>query len=390
MFDRASGELRFYNILKILSSKQQIYFYCFNFESQIRLVGRKEAYRYREEVEKLGIVVIDKELKKSLKQEKYDIVFFEFYYSAFLYLYEVRLWQPHARIMADTVDVHFYRMFSKAKLTENQDDFDEAREMKATELSIYKKADIVIAVTENDKNILLKEDRNFNIEIIPNIHHVPDLKEKTNEFPVSLVFVGGFEHKPNVDAMLYFCGHIFPLIREKLPDVKLKIVGSSPNRAVKDLACEFIDVTGYVPDTKPFLESSYISIAPLRFGAGMKGKIGEALSLGLPVVSTSVGIEGFGLSPGENVLVGDTAEDFAGMVIKLIRDKCLYDRLRISGWSFIKKNYSEKVVANRIDRIFDRVEEYPVKRVSKVRYFVGLLKKEYYLYFNRDSLLWYE
>ncbi|MEO6146109.1 MAG: glycosyltransferase family 4 protein, partial [Sulfuriferula sp.] len=284
---------------------------------------------------------------------------------------EARFRQPGARIIIDTVDVHFHRLFAKARLSQKAEDFAQARATKKAELCAYKAADFVVAVTNQDQHILLQQDRHIRVEIIPNIHKVMALTDVHQKLPNSLVFVGGFSHEPNVDAMLFFCQEILPLIRLDIPDVRVLIIGGSPPQGVSDLAGGSVEVLGYVPDTAPFLERSAISIAPLRFGAGMKGKIGEAMSYGLPVVTTTVGIEGFGLSPEENVLVGDMPGEFAAHVVRLIRDKALYEKIRTNGWLFIKQNYSDEATVERVYSIFDRLDSYPIKKLSAV----GLIKK---------------
>src|SRR5581483_10434832 len=98
--------------------------------------------------------------------------------------------------------------------------------------------------------------------------------------------------------MIYFTSAILPKIVDAVPDVKLRIVGNAPPEEIVRLASQHVEVVGYVPDTKPYLQKSVISVAPLRFGGGMKGKVGEAMSYGLGVVTTSFGAEGFGLTAG--------------------------------------------------------------------------------------------
>src|SRR5439155_6908400 len=119
---------------------------------------------------------------------------------------------------------------------------------------------------------------------------------------------------------------------------------------------------GFVPETRPFLETSVISIAPLRFGGGMKGKIGEAMSYALPVVTTSTGIEGFDLTPGVHALVGDNPREFANAVTRLLRDRKYLEQVRMAGYGFIRELYSDIAVRKRVHAFFAQLESYPVKR----------------------------
>lgn len=376
--DRASGDVRFYTLLKMLSEAHEIFFCATAQRQQVERLGADNAQRYESDLKKLNVNILQQGLANVLKEGNFDAVLFEFYYVAQAYLDDVRAFQPKARIIIDSVDISFHRLLSKAALTQSPHDLARALEEKKKEMSAYKKADIVIVVTESDQQVLLAEDAAIATVIIPNIHaiHGPITPTATN--PQSLIFVGNFVHEPNVDAMLYFCGDIFPRIIQAVPGAYLKIIGNAPPEKIKALASGHIEVLGYVPETRPYLETSGISIAPLRFGGGMKGKIGEAMSFGLPVVTTTVGIEGFGLTPQENVVVADTAEDFSDAVIRLITDSEYYNRIRLGGFEFIKGHYSEEIVKTKVHYFLDRLKEYPIKGISfiqstkkNVAYFMG-------------------
>ena len=206
--------------------------------------------------------------------------------------------------------------------------------------------------------------KNLAVEIIPLIQEVPPLAKCQKKKSNSLLFIGNFHHHPNVDAMLYFSQEILPLVKHQVPDIQLTIVGNSPPEEVTKLACDNVKVLGFVPDIRPLLEASSISIAPLRYGGGIKGKICEAMAYGLPVVTTSVGTEGFGLSPGENVLVGDTPQVFADAVAELLRNRQLYEKVRGAAWSFVNERYSIVAATEMIRQLVGRINDFPVKRLS--------------------------
>lgn len=159
--------------------------------------------------------------------------------------------------------------------------------------------------------------------------------------------------------MLYFCRDVFPLISSAYPEVRLKIIGSNAPDSIMALADDRIEVLGYVPDIAPLLERAYISVAPLRYGGGMKGKVGEALSFGLPVVTTTFGAEGFGLEVGRDVLVGDTPESFAAHVIALLKDRQMHADLARNGYRFIEQHYSVAAVETMLDRCMNRLIDIP-------------------------------
>jgi glycosyltransferase involved in cell wall biosynthesis len=159
-----------------------------------------------------------------------------------------------------------------------------------------------------------------------------------------MFFVGGFSHTPNVDAVLYFHNEVFPLISRELPEVRVHIVGNAPPPEIVALGSDRFIIDGYVPNVVPFLESMAISVAPLRFGSGMKGKIAEAMSYGVPVVTTTIGAEGLYLRDGVDALIGDTAQEFASKVVRLYRDTQLWDTLAANGRERVRAEWSPDAV----------------------------------------------
>ncbi|MBT9591245.1 MAG: glycosyltransferase [Thiobacillus sp.] len=362
--DRASGDVRFFSLLRMLSEAYEVSFCAIAQSRQVERLGVPDVQRYESDLKQLGVKVLQPGVARVLRVGSFDAVLFEFHYVARNFIEEVRIQQPGARIIVASVDVAFHRLLSKAKVTGNKADHDHALREKASELAVYRSADVVVTVTQEDANILLKEDPSLSTWVIPNIHTLHEPVKLTLENANRLVFVGSFIHEPNVDAIRYFCSDVLPLIAEAVSEVHMRIIGNAPPPEIVRLASGRVEVLGYVPETKPFLETSAVSIAPLRFGAGMKGKIGEAMSFGLPVVTTTVGVEGFGLTPGKDVLVGDTPEAFAQAVVSLLRDKALWAKVGASGFEFIRDNYSEPIVRRAVYRLFDGVCAYPVKRIK--------------------------
>jgi glycosyltransferase involved in cell wall biosynthesis len=152
-----------------------------------------------------------------------------------------------------------------------------------------------------------------------------------------IVFVGGYQHTPNVDAVQYFAEEIMPLLRKKLPGVRFYAVGSKPPAEIQALASEDIIITGFVEDLTPLLDKMRVSVAALRYGAGIKGKIGTAMAAGLPVVATTLAAEGMSLSDGGNILVADGTEAFANAVASIYQDAALWNRVSVNGLAFADK-----------------------------------------------------
>jgi GT2 family glycosyltransferase/glycosyltransferase involved in cell wall biosynthesis len=246
---------------------------------------------------------------------------------------------PNIPVIFDTVDLHFLRGHREAELTQNKAKARLASEMEALELGLGSASDAVVVVSTEERRILQEKLPGHRIALISMIHDVQ------SEIPPyssrrDCLFVGGFEHTPNVDAMLWFSSEIMPLVLAQLPEAKLHIIGSKMPESIRLLSSEHIIIHGYVEHIEPFLKSCLLSVAPLRYGAGVKGKITQSLSWGLPAVSTSIGAEGMHLEHEKNVLVADKAADFARHIIQFHRDPELWQRLSQNGLRTIEQHFS--------------------------------------------------
>ena len=361
MPDRAAGELRFYTLLKLLAEVHKVSLCPFKLEWQNETMSEAVTKCYIEKLENINIGLGSTDVLTTLRSEQFDLVLFEFYYSVLKYIDFVRFYQPQARVLIDSVDIHYKRFFSKATLTGKPSDVEYAETVKQQELAAYGQADLIIAVTEDDGLLLNKDAPYAKISILPTVHPTPEFIAHCPPYN-KLLFVGAFNHEPNIDAVLYFCDEIFPLLLKTNSDFTLEVIGPNPPDSVKALQSDKIFIRGFIENLDAYYRQSHISVAPLRFGAGIKGKIGEALSYGVPVVTTEIGAEGFGLSPGENVLVAKTVLDFAKYILKLSQDDQLYQKLSINGYNFIKENYSEDATRERLSKLINQALLIPPKR----------------------------
>lgn len=359
--DQSSGDLRFFTLLSMLAQAHQLSLWT---EVQDATSDRRSSI---DDLAGLGVSSERGAIVELLRREQYDLIFFEFYWVAEPLIDLVRAWQPRANIVVDSVDVHFHRLRSKARLSGLPTDHDEAEAVRRSELTVYGKADLVVTVSEEDSRILRSERLECEIAVIPNVHVMHSLGERQPSARLDLIFIGSYRHAPNVDAMVHFCATAMPLLRQQVPSLRLRIVGSEPTPEVHALACSDIEVVGFVGSTSPYLQSSDISVAPLRYGGGIKGKIGEALAHGVPVVTTTFGAEGFGFEPGKHVLVADTPEGFVSAILQLWRDKRLYDAARRAGWDFINDHYSVQAVGDLLPPLLMRLAAKRSKRIAPWR-----------------------
>jgi glycosyltransferase involved in cell wall biosynthesis len=356
-YDRASGSLRSFCILKAL--RQMGYHVTFLAKHATH------AEHYTPILQQLGIEVFAGDplavrasggfepaplvdYSKVLRNRDYEVAIISFWDSAEYYVPLIRKHSPKTKIIVDTVDIVFVRRMREAQVKRDEKLRHQAIVDKHREIDIYRQADRLWVVTDNDRNAIAGLVGSVPIDTVPNIHGAVTHSKRFEETR-DLLFVGNFWHAPNVDAIEYFCREVLPIIHAALPAVKLHVVGDHVPPTLQALACDRVVFTGYVPDLAPHLRQARVSIAPLRFGAGMKGKIGEALSWGLPVVTTSIGAEGMELTEGLDILTGDTPADFARQVIRLYSDPDLWEMLASNGKKSVERRWSPEIVRTKLE-----------------------------------------
>jgi glycosyltransferase involved in cell wall biosynthesis/uncharacterized HAD superfamily protein/hypoxanthine phosphoribosyltransferase len=351
-YDKDSGSFRMFNLLKIL----------IELGNSVTFIGDnlERTQPYTEELQQLGIEVIYAPYVFSAETyiEKYgrffDVVILSRVNIARKHLARVKRDCIRAKVIYDTVDLHFLRESRQAGIENNEKLLKQAEKTKATELHLARNSDITFVVSPVEKEILLKEAPLLNIEVISNIHCVTKPQKSFSERK-DILFIGSFVHLPNVDAVVYFLKEIFPLIKQRMPDVRFYIVGSNPPKQVLSLQSDAIVVTGYVKDVAPYFDNCKVFVAPLRYGAGVKGKINQSMSYGLPVVTTSIGAEGIELIDGENTLIADEPEEFAEKVAILYEDEKLWNKLSQSSIKNVEQYYSYNVVKAALKEILSMV-----------------------------------
>jgi glycosyltransferase involved in cell wall biosynthesis len=209
------------------------------------------------------------------------------------------------------------------------------------EIKIYRQYGIFIAVSKEERDLILKELPEIKIPIVPNgidLDYYSLQKEKTNKN--RLTYLGLMDYLPNEDAAMYFSNEILPLIKSEIPEIEFYIVGKNPTNKVLRLGkAKGITVTGPVEDVRSYIAESVVFVVPLRMGTGTRFKILEAMSTGIPVVSTSIGCEGIKVINNQNILIADTPGGFSKAIKSLINDKALRDRISCEGRK-VAENYS--------------------------------------------------
>jgi GT2 family glycosyltransferase len=251
----------------------------------------------------------------------------------------VRKYCRKAYRVFDTTDLHFLREQREAELAGDETLRTKAAATRKKELGFIRQSDVTLVVSHVEKELLRVETPQDRVEIVSNIHPVHGSARPFAERK-DMLFIGGFNHRPNPDAVKWLAKEIFPRIRQRLPGVQMYVIGSHPPVDVLALNSEDFRVLGYVPDVEPYFNECRLSVVPLRYGAGVKGKINMSMSYGVPVVSTSVGCEGMFLNDGQDVLIADEAEAFADAVCRLYTNEALWNQLSAGGLKNVEQYFS--------------------------------------------------
>jgi len=225
------------------------------------------------------------------------------------------------------------------------------------ERQIVEKFKSVIVLTQRDKQLIEKFNPKVKATIIPTGVDVDFFKPNddiADDYEQSLVFVGHYKHYPNADAIMYFVNNIYDKVLRILPDIKLYIVGSGLTKDVENLAKinKNIVITGEIDDIRKYLKRPNIFIAPIRLGGGIKGKVLEAMAAGLPVIATNEAVDGIDHNMTEAVLSSDDADIFADNIVKLVKDKKLYNTISKNARIIVEKNYDWKIIAQTLNNFY--------------------------------------
>ncbi len=350
MPDRDSGSLRMFQILKLLHQLgHRVTFIPDNLA---------DMPPYTAELQRRGIKVVHYPYVKKVREyltshgSEFDVVILSRCEFARKHVADVRKHAPQSRIIFDTVDLHFLREESEARLTGDAEIRRKAQQTKQWEYDLIDQADETWVVSSTEQRLLQKEWPNKSFQLVSNIVDAPG---SSTPFMLrrDLLFIGGFLHPPNIDAVLFFLKEIYPLVRERLGEAKFYIIGDKAPPEIVALANERIIVAGLQRDVRPFFDNVRLSVAPLRFGAGVKGKINQSMSFGVPVVATSLAVEGTELRDGEEILVADQPEDFAQAIIELYESEQLWSKISENGLKKTRALYSTDAARAKLEFLFN-------------------------------------
>ncbi|MEK6250795.1 MAG: glycosyltransferase family 4 protein [Actinomycetota bacterium] len=362
-FDRESGLLRVSHLIDMLLRRGwKVTFGC------LRTPTDPERYAY--ELEQRGVETHAplKSIDSISDVSEFRLAILAFWHVAEKFIPELREAAPSARLVVDSIDLHFVREMRDQLRFEpgsppGQLDADQAETL-MKEINTYAAADAVLTVSE--KEAALINDLTAQPRLAMSL---PDAEELPRS-PVPLrdrrgiLFLGNFLHAPNCDAAEYLCQEIIPrLDRSLLEEHPLSIVGTAAEEHVRNLAGGLAPVktVGWVPSVLPYLNAARVSVVPLRYGAGTKRKIVQALMVGTPTVTTPVGAEGLGVQDGRQVLIADDSYAFARAIERLLRRPLTWWGLARRGRRHMLGLHGRAVIEARFDLMLEDVLARPVR-----------------------------
>ncbi len=318
---------------------------------------------YTQNLQKIGVECLYEPYVTTLKSylkshgKDFDFVILNRAQAAFGNFKNIKQYCPQAKIIFNTVDLQHLRHEREAALTGSVEMAKQAKRMRGIEFELMRKSDMTIVISEAEAALLHQQEASLRLTVMPYMREIPGCGHIFSERK-DIVFIGGYDHSPNIDAVEYFVKDIWPQIHALLPEVRFLMIGSKMPEQIKALERhDGVFAIGYVENLAHYFDYCKISVVPLRFGAGIKGKIGTSASYGVPSVATTIAVEGMGFVDGEHILVSDDPADFAALVVKLYQDEALWNRLSQACLAKVDEQYSLKAGKKRLDKLLNAVIE---------------------------------
>lgn len=377
----SGGQTRWFNIIKYLSESHEItLFSLIKNDSEKRFIPELEKYCKKVRVFRrpkspwtarnmiltvfspYPLLVIRnfsfeerRAIKKELTENKYDLIHAETFY--------VMPHIPKTKIpsimVEQTIEYQVYKHYVDHEVPWILRPLFmiDVMKLRYWELYFWKKTERLVAVSDEDRKVMMKLDPAIKVDVIPNgvdVDHYSSKKFKKLEPKRLLYGVTNFEWLQNIEAVNMLVGEVWPRIRKKVPHVKLWVVGRMIPQKINKLAKmrSDIEVTESIEEAREAYGTASIMVTPIKGAGGTRLKVLEAMAAGLPIVSTSVGVAGLGLTAGKHALVSDTAVGMAREAVRLLEDEELARRIGNAGREFVRENFDWKVIVKLHDGIY--------------------------------------
>ncbi len=354
--DKDSGSVRLTNMMQC----------CLDLGYGVTFFADNRDYTgsYTRDLQKTGIEVLYRPWLESLhdffrdRGGEFDYVFISRHYIVTNYVSLLKRYCPEARFIFDTVDLHYLREQRLAELEQSLPLKRAAEQTRRYEMSVIKAADATLVVSTVEKQVLAHDAPGEKVHILSNIHQVPG---RDNGFTdrKDIYFVGGYQHPPNIDAACWFVNEVWPLIHAQLPELQFHLIGSNAPERVRSLSGDGVVFHGFVESLQPFLSGCRLAVAPLRYGAGVKGKVNMSMAHGQPVVATPAAVEGMFAEHERELLVAEDAPSFAREVVRLYQDEDLWNRLSDASVGNVEEHFSIAAGRASLTALFDSFKPSP-------------------------------
>jgi GT2 family glycosyltransferase len=299
---------------------------------------------------------------------EFDVIYITRYYVAAKYIDLIRRAAPQAKIVFNNADLHFLRELRMGISSRSREQIEKAVQTRDAELAVMDKVDLVLSYNEVEHAIILSH----NLDATP-VSKCPWVVELPSQVPGfaerhNLAFLGGFGHPPNAEAVEWFVEEVMPLLRKKLPGVCFIVYGSNVPESIDALGCEDVIIKGYVEDVAEVYDKCRIFIAPLKTGAGLKGKVAGALAHGVPTVLSPIAAEGLGVTDGREACIAGTVEEWAAAIADLYGNQDSWVAMSAAARNFASRQFSfeagKKAMRDALEQIeffapFDHAVLYP-------------------------------
>ncbi len=290
--------------------------------------------------------------------KEYDVVYVTRYKIGEQVIPLIRSVAPNTKVILNVADLHFLRELREAASGNANYSIERAEATRDAELAVVRSSDLTFSYSDVELAVL--ESHISTGATTAKMPWIVETKKLSRSFEKTkdILFLGGFGHPPNEQAVKFFVKDVLPLVRERVPDVRFNVVGSGAPESIKELESDSVQILGYLPDLDDAFASNRIFVAPLLAGAGLKGKVLEAISRGVPSVLSPVAVEGSGLTSGNDCLVAKSAQEWADAVVSLYTDKKLWDRIGSSALNFAETRYSFAAAVEAFQEALAKVDVY--------------------------------
>lgn len=342
--DQDSGSMDQLSFIKIF---QKLGFEVHYFAAIEALLEKGDTEKYSKMLSNIGVKIVTETNGDTFERflfeysEKIKVLFLSRIDFGSKYLGIAKYFCPNATVLFNTVDLHYIRELRKGQLLQDPMIVEEAMKIRERELDAVKSADVTIVVSDYEEKLLKEELPGSKIYKIPLIREYSSLLSPVPfEARSGIGFIGSFLHQPNLDAIDNFLENIWPIVLSLNSQIHLRVIGSNIPERLTNSQVKNVEFVGYVEDLEAELDKLRLTIAPLRYGAGAKGKLVSSLGRGVPAVVSAIAAEGMGLNDRKEILLAELDHTFAEAIIELYGNRELWTSLSVSGSELIKNTYS--------------------------------------------------